>query len=259
MKLSHQYLFALIGLMAPVFAFGATGLVIPAGGALTIPSLASLNLGCSDLSIQGNTTFGSAQIQNIGSLSIGSTGVLNAGSATIQVITSWTNRGKFVGGSSTVSFLDGCPPSQRSNAVSARGLNTHVANQANIFGDNVFNDLDLTSQSGRTYVMEAGHTTTVNGTFTMQGTPSNPVHITSSDPNGPPTSIVMGPGAQIVSSNTQIDPSMSVVHTNPIPSPTAIPTLDGTKTLIMIFLLMAMTMWFHSGKQTPIYPKQPRR
>jgi hypothetical protein len=258
MKLLYPFLLALISLIAPIIAFGDLGLVVPAGAALTIPSVASLDQGCSDLSIQGNTTLGSSQIQRIGAVAIGSSGVLNAGSATLEVISSWTNAGTFVAGSSTVVFIDECLASQAAHLRSSRNVLTpRVVTSANILGNNQFNNLSFISQTGRTFVIQAGQTITVKGTLTIQGTPSLPVQLVSSDPNGPPITINLAPGAEVVSSNAQIPPNIVIVQINT--PPLSIPAMGDIETLTLIVLLMAMILWFHSGQQHPINTEQHRR
>jgi len=76
---------------------------------------------------------------------------------------SWTVDGTFNAGTGTVSFLDGC------GSIGAT-----------ISGSNTFNDLSITTATGRLIRLDAGETTTVSGALSLGGASGNLLVLRSS-------------------------------------------------------------------------------
>lgn len=220
-------IFSLLWIANPVSA----QVTIPVAGSFTLPLGGALTLGCSDLGIQGNFSVGAGQIAQAANLSIAVSGLLDGGQGTINVGTSWSNAGTFIPGTSTVIFGDGCG--------AAPFLLT---------GSTTFNNLTLTSASGRTFVIPAGHNITVNGTLTLQGVPGLPIQLVSS--SGQTAYIALGAGAQVVSSNATVLPNVQIGNAN------AIPTLSQYGLAVLV-LLLAASMAHHSN-QLPFSRRRAR-
>ena len=165
-------------------------LTIPANGSFFVPSSATMQMGCADLNAGGSTLLNAGQIQQAGNVSIAASGSLNAGSGSLQVGGNWTNNGTFVAGTSSVSFVSGC---SNSNAT--------------ISGTTTFNNLTLTSTAARTFLIESGHYTTVNGTLNISGSPG-PVTLAPS--TGSTAYIALGPNAVYTSSNANVPSSVQI-------------------------------------------------
>jgi hypothetical protein len=182
---------ALIGLflLLPT-AETVTALTIPPGGSLSIGG--TLDLGCTDLDVQGSVLVGAGRISQAATIDIAASGVLDGGSGTISLGGNWNNAGSFVPGSGTVTLVDDCS-----------------AGPAQITGNTVFNNLTLTSANGRTFVIPAGRGITVTGALTLQGLPALPIQLASS--SGLPAFITLGAGAQLVSSNATVPPNVQTV------------------------------------------------
>lgn len=182
---------ALVGLLLLPLAQAAMAQVtVPPGSSLSIPIGGALNLGCLDLNVQGNASVGAGQI-SVSTLNIAATGVVQGGSGTITVGGNWINLGTFVAGNGTVILTHGC------------GIDP-----VQLIGNTIFNHLTLMSTTGGTFVIPAGHDTTVNGTLTLQGLPASPIQIVSS--SALTAFITLSAGAQLVSSNAAVSPSVQM-------------------------------------------------
>jgi hypothetical protein len=197
---------------------------VPLGGTVNVPAGGSINMGCSALEVQGAFNVNSGQVSNSASVTIGSTGNLNGGSGTLSVSGNWNNTGTFVPGTGSVLFTDGC-----------------TAGAIQIAGTNVFNNLTLSSNSGRNFVFPAGSWITVTGKLTLQGS-GLPIALFSA---GNRTTIVMAPGSQLVSNNVtgyHLDQNGQVII-----EPPSIPTLSEYA-LLLLSLMMALTVVWHNRK-----------
>ena len=205
--------------LSSLTSFGeAAELNVPPGATLQIPGSATLEMGCADLNTAGSAFVNGGAIQQAGTVTIAATGALNAGSGTIQVGGNWTNSGTFNAGSSTVMLMDGCS-----------------ATPASLNGDTQFNNLVLISQTGRSFVIGAGHNIGVSGSLTIQGTSAAPVNLVTSSQTGQVAYIALAPGATSSVADAIIPPNVSIVDSNPPPNP--IPTLGHEGRLIMILVL----------------------
>lgn len=217
-------LFICLALTDSVNTLEAAELSVPAGATLEIPGSARLQMGCADLNTAGSTLVSAGQIQQAGAVTIAATGALNAGSGTIQVGGNWTNSGTFIAGSSTVMFMDGCS-----------------ATPASLNGDTQYNNLVLISQTGRTFVVEAGRNIGVSGSLTVQGTPAAPVNLVTSSQTGQVAYVTLAAGATYTATDATIPPNVRIVNQTPTPppQPNPIPTLgDWGRLLLMLVLVL---------------------
>ena len=188
---------ALLALLwLPLAQHAVAQITIPAGASMTIPAGGSINLGCLDFNVQGIVDVGAGQI-SVANLSIAAVGILQGGSGTITVGGNWTNLGSFFAGSGTV-FLTG---------VCATG-------SVQLTGHTIFNNLTLTSATGRTFVIPAGHGTTVRGVLTLQGVPGLPINVVSS--SAQIAFIGLGGAAQLVSTNATVSSRVQIGYGVPL-------------------------------------------
>lgn len=122
----------------------------------------SLALGCADLDVQGTLSGGTIGFTQGRDVTITPSGVMNGNSATLELSGDWDNTGSFVAGTSTVRIVDGC------------GLLSGVVN-----GNSSFNNLQLTTSTGKQVSFTAGSTQTVTGGLTVTGAASNLLKIRS--------------------------------------------------------------------------------
>ena len=165
-------------------------LTIPANGSFSVPASATMQMGCADLNAGGATVLNAGQIQQAGNVSIPASGSFNAGSGSLQVGGNWTNNGTFVAGTSTVSFVSGCS-----------------AGNPTLSGTTTFNNLSLTSTAARTFIIESGHYTTVNGTLNLTGSPG-PVTLAPSA--GSTAYVALGPNAIYNSTNASVPSTVQI-------------------------------------------------
>lgn len=208
------------------YAFAAE-LNVPAGATLQIPGSAALQLGCADLTTAGTALVNAGQIQQAGNVTISPSGALNGGTGTIQVGGNWNNRGTFIAGSGSVMFVDGCSTAP-----------------ASLSGDTSFNQLVLTSQIGRTFVIEAGRNIGVTGSLIVQGTSAAPVRLVTSSSTGQVAYVTLAPGASYTATDASIPPTVRIVDPTP-PPPNPIPTLgEWGRGLLMLLLALAAMVRF---------------
>ena len=197
---------------------------LPLGGTLNVPADGSMNLGCVPLNVLGAFNLNSGQVSNTGGVSIGAGGNLNGGSGILSVSGNWNNSGTFVPGSGSVIFTDGC-----------------ASGPIQINGTTVFNNLSLSSSTGRNFIFPSGSWITITGTLTLQGT-GQPIALFTA---GDRTTIRMAPGSQLVSNNVtgyHLDQNGYVII-----EPPTIPTLSEYG-VILLSLLMALTvLWRARG------------
>jgi hypothetical protein len=207
----------------------AAELNVPAGATLQIPGSAALQLGCADLTTAGTALVNAGQIQQAGNVIISPTGALNGGTGTIQVGGNWNNSGTFIAGSGSVMFVDGCSTAP-----------------ASLSGDTSFNQLVLTSQIGRTFVIEAGRNIGVTGSLIVQGTSAAPVRLVTSSSTGQVAYVTLAPGASYTATDASIPPTVRIVDpTPPPPPPNPIPTLgEWGRGLLMLLLALAAMVRF---------------
>ena len=181
---------------------------------MTVPG-GALNFACTDLIVQGTIIIGTAQINQSANVGIASGGQLNAGQGTINVGGEWNNSGIFNAGTSTVEMNDIC-----SNA------------QVQLGGNTTFNNLTLTSSTGKTFVFPTGSGITITGTLRLQGIPGNPIRIVSG--SGQPVSITLAPGAQLINNNAQIGQGVNIAYF----APESIPTLSEYSLFLLTLIVI---------------------
>lgn len=145
------------------FLFASAALaqfVVPSGAAVQLNG-AALDLAGTALQVGGTFGVGSGSIVNATDILIANTGLLNGGSGTITLSGNWSNLGGFVGGTSSVFFVDGPPAS----AVS---------------GNSTFHNASFVSTNGKSYVFAVGSTQSINGLLTILGTAAQGIQFKSS-------------------------------------------------------------------------------
>lgn len=142
----------------------AGNLTVGSGSSLDLGT-GSLALGCADLDVLGTMSAGTSGFTQGRDVTITPTGVMNGNSATLQLSGDWDNLGSFVAGTSSVQITDGC------------GLLSGVVN-----GDTSFNNLTLSSTSGKQVTFTAGSTQSVAGSFVVAGALGNQIKIRSDVP-----------------------------------------------------------------------------
>lgn len=122
----------------------------------------SLALGCADLDVLGSFTGGTVGFTQGRDVTITPSGVMNGNSATLELSGDWDNTGSFLAGTSTVRIVDGC------------GLLSGVIN-----GNSSFNNLTLSTTTGKQVSFTANTTQTILGLFDVSGALSNLLKIRS--------------------------------------------------------------------------------
>ncbi|GKS94223.1 IPTL-CTERM sorting domain-containing protein [Acidovorax sp. SUPP2825] len=196
--------------------------VFPPGSSLDVPAGGQTDLGCSALDMQGtlNLNGGTVTVDtdatfSSGSNVTGSNGVISVGGNLIS-------GGNINTGNNTVVLRDGCDP----------------GNTSQISGNFVFQNLTLSSTTGRTFVLPAGTNITVLGTLTVQGAPGQNVQLVSS--NGTTAVVNLGPNATVVRNFATVT---GTVQLGALPNLAAIPTLSEYG-LMLLSLLIGMAMFW---------------
>lgn len=191
---------------------------VPAGGSLSLPAGASIDLACGDLTVSGSLAVSTASITSIQHVAITTEGVLDAGGGTLSLTGDWSNAGQFLPGGSTVSLVDGCPPTT-----------------SQFLGNTTFNNLTIRSSTGRVVDLAGGSIITVLGVLEIIGVPGRPLRVTSSSGGR----IALGPQATVVEQFAEID-----LPVTRLPATFAsIPTL-ATYGMLMLVALMVVTFPF---------------
>lgn len=212
-----------LGLAAPAWA----QFTIPAGGSFDVPAGATIDTGCVPVQVEGNLNINSGQFSTSSNFNIAGTGVLNGNTGAITVGGNLTTTGTFNAGTGTVTLTDGC-----------------VGNTTQLSGTLVFQNLVLSSTTGRTFVVPAGTHIFVLGTLALQGAPGQEIQLVSS--GGSTAVINLGPTATVnrsfatVAGNVQIGAaSAGAVQ--------GIPTLSEYG-LILLTVLMSMAAFWHRSR-----------
>ena len=112
----------------------------------------SLALGCGSLDVVGTLSAGTVGFTQGRDVVISPSGTLNGNSATLQLSGDWANTGTFNAGTSSVQMVDGC------------GLLSAI-----ISGNTTFQNLSMSTASGKQVSFTAGTTQTVTGLFAAVG------------------------------------------------------------------------------------------
>ncbi len=181
----------MVALATVPVAMAFAQVTIPSDAGLHFPTGSALGMACTGLDVSGTISLETSQVQRVAGIQIEPSGTLDAGDGTVTVSGDWVNSGTFAAGTGSVIFNDAC-------AVGPIVLT----------GVTVFNNLTLSSLSGRTFVLPEGSHITVTGRLTLQGTPAMPIQLASS---GGGTAVVnLGPGAQVVRSNVQVGTNVQI-------------------------------------------------
>lgn len=196
---------------------------VPVGGAISLPTGGNMDLGCNALNVLGTFSVNAGQTTNAGGVAIASSGTIDSGQGTISVSGNWSNSGAFVPGTGTVVFSDGCASG---NIV--------------LSGGTTFNNLNLTSSTGRTFVIPSGSNITVNGVLTLQGASGQPISLISS--SGQTAVISLGPQATVVRNNVNVNSNVQI-GTTPLASAQSIPTLSEYGVISLALLMLVAAGW----------------
>ncbi|BEU97532.1 IPTL-CTERM sorting domain-containing protein [Acidovorax sp. DW039] len=172
----------------------------------------TLNLSGGTLTVDTDVTFGS------GASITGNNGVIAVGGNLIS-------SGNINTGSNSVVLRDGCDP----------------GNSSQINGNFVFQNLTLSSTTGRTFVIPAGANITVLGTLTLQGAPGQNIQLVSS--GGGAAVINLGPSATVSQTFTSVAGNVQIG--NAIATAKSIPTLSEYGLMLMTLLIGLVALWYH--------------
>ncbi|WP_242421336.1 IPTL-CTERM sorting domain-containing protein [Acidovorax sp. Root267] len=215
------------GLVAPAWA----QFTIPAGSSFDVPG-GSIDMGCLPVQVEGSLNIITGQFSTSGNLNVAGTGVFNGGSGLLTVGGDLSSSGTFNPGSGTVALTDGC-----------------TGNTSQLSGTLVFQNLTLSSTTGRTFVIPAGTNITVLGTLTLQGAPGQNIQLISS--GGGTAVINLGPGATVNQAFTSLAGNVQIggaaVATN-------IPTLSEYG-LMLLALLMGMAPFWQRQRHVAAAPR----
>jgi hypothetical protein len=150
-----------LAVVTPVFA----DITVPTGGTMALNG-ATVDLGCSDVTVAGSLSLGGGTLANVRNLAILSGGALSTGAGQITLSGNWTNAGSFSADTGQVNFVD----------VPACAASSTLAGSTSFF------DLSMISTVGKLYLFEVGSTQRVARSLTMTGTLANPTRINSTVP-----------------------------------------------------------------------------
>lgn len=188
---------------------------VPAGASIDVPAGATLDASCGGVDIQGQLNVTSGQLRTGGDLVIGPSGTVNGNDGVVKVGGSLSSTGAFNAGNSTVELTDGC-----------------LGNTTQISGNLVFQNLVLSSGSGRTFVIQAGSQITVLGTLTLEGASGKNLQLASASGGAV---INLGPSANVVSNFASVASNVQVGMTSA--KAQGIPSLSEWGVLILSALL----------------------
>jgi hypothetical protein len=196
----------------------ASSLQIAPGASLSMGPSTHIDLGCATLAVAGQMDVGNGRLERAGDLSIRGSGSLSMSGGSIEVGGDWHNEGAFAPGTGTVTLSTRCG-----------------GGPVAITGTNTFNNLTLTGDAGRTFSLQAGSRTAVNGLLLLQGSDAVPIRLQSS---GPQIAVVsLGPGATVVRSNVDVTSTVQIglaaLAAEVIPS-------AGTAGLILLVVLIVL-------------------
>lgn len=201
-------------------------LVVAQGARVDIPAGATVDAGCGTVDVQGELNLQSGDLRTGGDMVVAAAGVFNGHGGSLKLGGSLRSDGAFNAGSSTVELTDGC-----------------MGNVSLLSGTLVFQNLVLSSTTGRSFVVPAGSQITVLGTLTLQGALGQNIQILSSGAGA--AVIGLGPSATVTSNfvtvagNVQIGAALDTVR--------SIPTLSEYGVLIL-GMLLALGAWSRQGQ-----------
>ena len=200
--------------------------VISAGGSLDM-SGGSMDMGCVTVDVQGTLNIDSGQFSTANNLNVAGGGTVNGGTGVLTVGGDLSSSGTFNAGSGSVALTDGC-----------------TGNTSQLSGNLVFQNLTLSSTTGRTFVIPAGTQITVLGTLTLQGAPGQNIQLVSS--GGGTAVITLGPSATVNRNFATVAGTVQIGGFAP-PAAASIPTL-GEYALLALALLMGLSALWHQRR-----------
>lgn len=206
------------GLLAPAWA----QFNIPSGGAFDVPG-GTVDMGCLAVEVEGALSITAGQFSTTSNLNIAGTGAFNGSGGVLAVGGDLSNAGSFNAGAGTVMLTDGC-----------------VGNTSQLSGTMVFQNLTLSSTTGRTFVVPAGSNITVLGTLTLQGAPGQSIQLVSS--GGGTAVINLGAGATVSRSFTTVAGNVQIGAAQVAAS---IPTLSEYGIMLLVLILGLATYGHH--------------
>src|SRR5579871_6155467 len=159
--MSKRALIRFAGCAAAFFLSTAQANVsVPAGAAFAVNG-GTLDLGSTDLQIDGSLSLASGTLSGARNIAIDAGGSLNAGSGTITLFGNWTDLGTFSAGTGAVNFVDG------GSALSS------------VSGNTTFYNVSFVSNIGKTYAFAVGSTQSIGGLLTILGTAAQGIQFKS--------------------------------------------------------------------------------
>lgn len=198
----------------------AAQVVIPPGSVLDAPSGSITDLSCSTVDMQGTLNLGGT-LSVDSDVTFGSSAIVSGSNGIISVGGNLSATGPIDTGNNTVVLRDGC-----------------IGNTSQISGNFVFQNLTLSSTTGRTFVIPAGVNITVLGTLTLQGAPGQNIQLVSS--GGGTAVINLGPGATVNRNNATVNGGVQI---GAAPSATNIPTMSEYGLMLMALLMGLAALW----------------
>lgn len=203
----------------------------PAGTSLDVPTGGLVDLGCMTLDMGGTLNLSGGTVSVDTNVTFGAGATVTGSSGIISVGGDLVSGGPVNTGNNTVVLRDGCS-----------------GGTSQISGNFVFQNLTLSSTTGRTFVMPAGTNITVLGTLTLQGAPGQNIQLVSS--GGSPAVINMGPGANLIQNNAAVAGNVII---GAAAAATNIPTL-GEYGLMLLALLMGVAALLQH-RRTGVMPR----
>lgn len=226
-------LLASLAMALSLCAPAAAQIVYPPGSSLDVPSGGSVDQGCIALDMQGTLNLSGGTLTVDTDVTFGAGASITGSNGVIAVGGNLISSGNISTGSNSVVLRDGCDP----------------GNTSQINGNFVFQNLTLTSATGRTFVIPAGVNITVLGTLTLQGATNQNIQLVSS--GGGTAVITLGPSATVTRDNVTVNAGVQI---GAAPSATNIPTLSEYGLMLMTLLIGLVALWHHRrSTATPIH------
>ena len=139
--------------------------VVPPGATIGLGG-GSMDLGCTDVIVDGAFDLQGGTLTNVRHVQIGATGSLTLGSGSVSLAGNWSNGGTLNAGTGTVGIVD----------------NAACAASSVVSGNSSFYALSITSTTGKLVQFAAGSTQTVQSALTLTGAAGTPLRIESTTP-----------------------------------------------------------------------------
>lgn len=196
--------------------------VVPPGASFDVPPGGAVDIACTSLDMQGTLNLSGGTLSVDSSATFGSGSNVTGSGGTISVGGDLIATGPVNTGNNTLVLRDGCDP----------------GNTSQISGNITVQNLVLQSTTGRNFVLPAGANITVLGSLTIQGTPAQPVQLTSASG----TAVVnLGPNATVTRNFASVPPTVQIGDAPT--SVAAIPTLNEYGLVLLSLLVAGLAFW----------------